>query len=78
MSRTFIVRPAPVAPAMGRAIPSLYYVTSKGLAEAMRGSATAIKRCKKGSLYGIFSDAGRAAQYIEDNGLRLCATVVEQ
>lgn len=80
MARTYTIRPAkPVTPVREgqREIPSMYYVVSNGLAEAMKGSQTAIKRCKKGSMYGIFSDQGRAYQFIFDNKLRLCATVVE-
>lgn len=80
MARTYTIRPAKSAPVREnqREIPSLYYVTSKGLAEAMRGSRTAIARCKKGSMYGVFQDQGRAEQFIYDNNLTLCATIVKQ
>ena len=54
--------------------PTLYYVATKKLAEAMRTG----KKCNKGTVYGVFEDPVRAYTFRFERGLMLVTEVVEQ
>lgn len=68
----------PVTPSTGREIPPAYYVVTRKLGEAMKGSRTAIKTCKRGSCFGVFNTQGSAENYRVERKLMLCAVVIAQ
>jgi len=58
-------------------LPTMHYVTTKRMADSMRGSRNAIKQLGNATLWGVFASHERAADYIEKRGLRMVAAIVE-
>lgn len=53
-------------------VPTMYYVATKRLAEAMQTGS----KCNKGTVYAVFADAGKAYAFQEERNLRLVTKVI--
>lgn len=57
--------------------PPMHYVTTKRMADAMRGSRNAIKQLATATVWGVFATREGAEAYVEKRGLRMVAAIVE-
>lgn len=59
---------------MKAAIPTMFYLVSRAMARAIKEG----RNCDRGTMYGVFSTAGKAEDYRQKRGLRMVAVVVEK